>query len=121
MLQERLETEESDPDSQDPYLIFDAENKLVRVVSNGKTVNYKYDGLGRRVEKEIVDVGGTEVAATDVVVQITADTTIGENDTQFEGRTLQVSGRTLTVNGPHIFANLILTGGARLTQNGNSM
>lgn len=38
---------------------YDAENKLVRVVSNGKTVNYKYDGLGRRVEKEIVDVTTT--------------------------------------------------------------
>jgi RHS repeat-associated protein len=33
---------------------YDAENKLVRVVSNGTTANYKYDGLGRRVEKEIV-------------------------------------------------------------------
>jgi RHS repeat-associated protein len=32
---------------------YDAENKLVRVVSGGTTVNYKYDGLGRRVEKEV--------------------------------------------------------------------
>jgi len=36
---------------------YDAENKLVRVVTNTTTVNYKYDGLGRRVEKEVI--GGT--------------------------------------------------------------
>jgi YD repeat-containing protein len=33
---------------------YDAENKLVRVVSPGNTANYKYDGLGRRVEKEVI-------------------------------------------------------------------
>ncbi len=38
---------------------YDAENKLVRVVSNGTTANYKYDGLGRRVEKEVINVGTT--------------------------------------------------------------
>jgi len=38
---------------------YDAENKLVRVVSNGTTSNYKYDGLGRRVEKEIIAVSTT--------------------------------------------------------------
>lgn len=38
---------------------YDAENKLVRAVINGRTVNYKYDGLGRRVEKEVVDVTTT--------------------------------------------------------------
>ena len=36
---------------------YTAENQLVRVVSNGTTVNYKYDGLGRRVEKEVINVG----------------------------------------------------------------
>ena len=40
---------------------YDAENKLVRVVSNGTVVNYKYDGLGRRVEKEINDGVTTKV------------------------------------------------------------
>jgi len=35
---------------------YDAENKLVRVVTNGTTINYKYDGLGRRVEKEVINV-----------------------------------------------------------------
>jgi RHS repeat-associated protein len=38
---------------------YDAENKLVRVIKNGRTVNYRYDGLGRRIEKEVVDVGTT--------------------------------------------------------------
>ena len=38
---------------------YDAENKLVRVVTNGTTANYKYDGLGRRVEKEVTNVGTT--------------------------------------------------------------
>ncbi len=38
---------------------YDAENKLARVVTAGKTVNYRYDGLGRRVEKEIIDVATT--------------------------------------------------------------
>jgi len=32
---------------------YDVENKLIRVVMNGTTVSYKYDGLGRRIEKEI--------------------------------------------------------------------
>ena len=38
---------------------YDAENKLTRVVSNGTTINYKYDGLGRRIEKEVIQVGTT--------------------------------------------------------------
>ena len=33
---------------------YDAENKLVRVVSPTNTANYRYDGLGRRVEKEVI-------------------------------------------------------------------
>jgi RHS repeat-associated protein len=36
---------------------YDAENRLVRVVNNGTAINYRYDGLGRRVEKEIIDAG----------------------------------------------------------------
>jgi RHS repeat-associated protein len=39
---------------------YDAENKLVRVVSPTNTVNYRYDGLGRRVEKEVI-AGSTTV------------------------------------------------------------
>jgi YD repeat-containing protein len=33
---------------------YDAGNRLVRVVSPSNTANYKYDGLGRRVEKEVI-------------------------------------------------------------------
>ena len=33
---------------------YDAENKLVRVLSPTNTTNYRYDGLGRRVEKEVI-------------------------------------------------------------------
>jgi len=33
---------------------YDAENKLIRVArEDGSNVNYKYDGLGRRIEKEV--------------------------------------------------------------------
>jgi RHS repeat-associated protein len=32
---------------------YDAENKLARVMTPSNTANYKYDGLGRRVEKEV--------------------------------------------------------------------
>ena len=39
---------------------YDAENKLVRVVSPSNTANYRYDGLGRRVEKEVI-AGTTKV------------------------------------------------------------
>src|SRR5262245_14220563 len=38
---------------------YDAENKLARVQTATRTVNYKYDGLGRRVEKEVIDMGTT--------------------------------------------------------------
>ena len=38
---------------------YDAENKLVRVVSPSNTANYRYDGLGRRVEKEVINVATT--------------------------------------------------------------
>jgi RHS repeat-associated protein len=41
---------------------YDAENRLVRVVSSTGTIsNYKYDGIGRRVEKEVI---GAQTAVT---------------------------------------------------------
>jgi RHS repeat-associated protein len=40
---------------------YDAENKLVRVVSPSSTAKYKYDGLGRRVEKEVI-AGSTTIS-----------------------------------------------------------
>jgi len=38
---------------------YDVENKLVRVVSSGTTVDYKYDGLGRRAEKSVIGAATT--------------------------------------------------------------
>ena len=38
---------------------YDAENKLVRFVNDGTSANYKYDGLGRRVEKDVINVATT--------------------------------------------------------------
>jgi len=38
---------------------YDAENKLVRVVSPTNTANYRYDGLGSRVEKEVISSSTT--------------------------------------------------------------
>ena len=40
---------------------YTAENQLVRVVKNGTVINYRYDGLGRRVEKEVNDGATTKV------------------------------------------------------------
>jgi len=40
---------------------YDAENRLVRVVSPSNTASYRYDGLGRRVEKEVIAGSTTTV------------------------------------------------------------
>jgi len=40
---------------------YDAENKLARVVSNGTVADYRYDGLGRRVEKQVTQGPTTSV------------------------------------------------------------
>jgi RHS repeat-associated protein len=40
---------------------YTADNQLVRVVRNGTVINYRFDGLGRRVEKEINDGATTKV------------------------------------------------------------
>jgi len=59
---------------------YDAENKLVRVVTAGKTVNYRYDGLGRRVEKETVEVGTTTTRYVydneDILLELNGSNTI---------------------------------------------
>jgi YD repeat-containing protein len=49
------------------------------------------------------------------VMVITQDTSIDENNQNFENATVEISGRTLTVDGPHTFANLTLRNGAVLT------
>jgi len=40
---------------------YTAENQLVRVVKNGTVINQKFDGLGRRVEKEVNDGATTKI------------------------------------------------------------
>ena len=40
---------------------YDAENKPARVVSNGTVADYRYDGLGRRVEKQVTQGPTTNV------------------------------------------------------------
>ena len=60
-------------------------------------------------------VSALEQTAAETVVQINADTVIGENNRQFDGRTVQVNGRVLAVDGTHTFANLVLLNGATLT------
>ncbi len=54
-------TQKADTGLMSTFYEYDAENKLIRVASMDKTVNYKYDGLGRRVEKEVTDTGVTTI------------------------------------------------------------
>ncbi len=49
------------------------------------------------------------------VMVVTQDTSIDENNKQFENATVEVSGKTLVVDGAHTFANLTLRNGAVLT------
>jgi YD repeat-containing protein len=68
---------------------YDAENKLVRVVSNGTTANYKYDGLGRRVEKEVLNVGSTVTRYVydneDILLELNGSSGIGARYTHGSG------------------------------------
>jgi RHS repeat-associated protein len=68
---------------------YDAENKLVRVVKNGTTVNYRYDGLGRRVEKEVIDVGTTATRYVydneDILLELNASNNISARYTHGPG------------------------------------
>src|SRR4029077_12332347 len=90
---------------------YDALGNL-RTVNNPVTnVLNQYDLANRLVSS----LSTTELAQSDTVVPINVDTTIGENNFQFEGKTLQVNGKTLVLNGLHVFANLILLNGAVLT------
>jgi RHS repeat-associated protein len=59
---------------------YDAENKLAKVVTATRTMNYKYDGLGRRVEKEVIDSATTTTRYVydneDIVLELNAANTI---------------------------------------------
>ena len=52
-------TQKTDTSLQSTVYEYDAENKLIRVASLDKTVNYKYDGLNRRIEKEVTETAVT--------------------------------------------------------------
>ena len=54
---------------------YTAENQLVRVVKNGTVINYRFDGLGRRVEKEVNDGATTKTTrfvydAEDILLEL---------------------------------------------------
>jgi len=53
--------QKTDASLQSTVYEYDAENKLIRVASLDKTVNYKYDGLSRRIEKEVTETAVTTV------------------------------------------------------------
>ncbi|MBI2359071.1 MAG: RHS repeat protein, partial [Deltaproteobacteria bacterium] len=90
---------------------YDSVGNLIAVVNPVIGVFNQYDLANRLVSS----TSTTEEAVAGTVVAINTDTLIGENNFQFEGRTLQVNAKTLTVNGSHTFANLILANGAVLT------
>ncbi len=90
---------------------YDAVGNILAVSNPVTNVINQYDLANRLV----ASTSTTEEAASGIVTSINVDTTIGENNFEFEGRTLQVNGRTMTVNGLHTFANLILVNGAVLT------
>ena len=90
---------------------YDSVGNLVAAINPVIGVFNQYDLANRLISS----TSSTEEAVAGTVTQINADTTIGENNFESDGRTLQVNGRTITVNGSHTFANLILANGARLT------
>ncbi|MGH8543568.1 MAG: hypothetical protein ACREX3_08045, partial [Gammaproteobacteria bacterium] len=92
---------------------YDSVGNLMSALNPVVNVINQYDLANRLVSS----IATTETAVSGTTVQINTDTTIGGNNFQFEGRTLQVNGRALTVDGSHTFANLILVNGAVLTHN----
>ncbi len=101
----------SEVGNQTTTFAYDAVGNLTTAVNPTLTVFNQYDAANRLISS----LSTTETALSGAIVPINSDTAIGENDIQFEGRTLQVNGRTLTVDGAHTFANLILLNGAVLT------
>ncbi|HEC13222.1 MAG TPA: hypothetical protein ENI80_08250, partial [Acidiferrobacteraceae bacterium] len=56
------------------------------------------------------------LANTAQAVEFTTPTTIGANDTTYDGQTITVNGTTLTIDGAHTFVDVNLINGAVLTQ-----
>ncbi|TMA82906.1 MAG: RHS repeat protein, partial [Deltaproteobacteria bacterium] len=90
---------------------YDSVGNLVNVINPTIGVFNAYDAANRLISS----TSSVEEAAAGTIVPINVDTTIGGNNFQFDGRSIQVSGGTLTVNGSHTFANLALINGAILT------
>jgi RHS repeat-associated protein len=97
--------------SQITSFTYDSVGNLTSAINPVIGVFNEYDLANRLISSSST----TEEAVAGTVTPINADTTIGENNFQFDGRTLQVNGRTLTVDGVHTFENLILVNGAVLT------
>jgi RHS repeat-associated protein len=90
---------------------YDSVGNLVSVVNPTIGVLNDYDLANRLVST----TSTTEDAVAGTVTQINVDTTIADNNFQFEGKSLQVNGKTLTINGSHSFTDLFLVNGAVLT------
>jgi RHS repeat-associated protein len=89
---------------------YDSVGNLTSVANPVTNTFNQYDAANR-----LISSSSTNEPGATATIQINADTVIGANNRQFEGRTIQVNGRTLTVDGSHTFANLILVNGATLT------
>ena len=90
---------------------YDSVGNLLTAINPTIGVFNIYDAAKRLVSS----TSSTENVLSGSVIAINTDTIIGENNFQFEGKTLQVNGKTLTIDGAHVFANLILANGAVLT------
>ena len=89
---------------------YDAVGNLRSIANPVTSVINQYDLTNRLVSS----LSSAEIAQSDTIVPINVDTTIEENNSQFDGKTLQVNGRILTLTGSHTFANLSLLNGAVL-------
>ncbi len=90
---------------------YDSVGNLASVVNPTIGVFNEYDLANRLVST----TSATEDAVAGTVTPINVDTTIADNNFQFEGKSLQVNGKTLTINGSHTFTDLFLVNGAVLT------
>jgi RHS repeat-associated protein len=102
----------SETGNQTTTFAYDSAGNLTSAINPTIGIFNIYDATNRLVSS----TSSTENVLSGSVIPINADTVIGENDFQFEGKTLQVNGKALTVDGSHVFANLILVNGAVLTQ-----
>jgi RHS repeat-associated protein len=89
---------------------YDSVGNVTSITNPTVGVLNQYDAANRLISS----TSTTESVLSGTIVPINVDTTIGANNSQFEGKTVQVNGRILTVDGTHTFANLLLVNGAVL-------